>query len=319
MTHPAEVRRICLMASADGDGLDNAAEAGLRARCKEVLGRVLQSAGADKVGTWRQDRGGRHLVLLPVGTSVRGAIPLLIQSLLEQLGQDRPGVGAPALSPKVSLAQGTVTQARGGYAGKAIVTASRLLDCPDLRAALSSTPDALFALIVSDDLYAEAFARTGGNASADGFRRVSIDAPDNLWQGVGWIRAWSPVSQGVQPEKKGRGKGILEGVLPALAGGLNDVATIAQSSASLSGAGGADAHAATADTAHLTATHAAGAEHAYGAEQAYAVQDHYIIQEGPGYLQETVVHSGYEGGTGYEGGAGFDSSDYHSSSGDHSG
>ena len=79
----------------------------------------------------------------------------------------------------------------------------------------------------------------------------------------------------------------------------------------------AGAHAATADTAHLTAAHASAAEHFYGAEHTYA--SHYSIQEGPGYLEETVVHTGSEGGTGYESGTGYDSADYHSSSGDHSG
>jgi hypothetical protein len=313
MTHPGGVRRICLIAAAGGDPAD----AGSLTRCKDVLDRVLRSAGADGVGTWRQDRGGRQVVLLPIGTAVRSAVPLLIQGLREQLGQDRPGTGASAPRPAFSLAQGTVTQARGGYAGQAIVTASRLLDSADLRAALSGTPDALFALIVSDDLYAEAVAQGSGTVSAEGFRRVTIDAPDNLWQGVGWIRAWGPASPAAQSEKKEGDKKFPGGLLSGFAGALNDVASIAQSGDSLSGSAGADAHAATADTAHLTAAHASAAEHAYGAEQTYA--DHYIVHQGPGYLEETVVHSGYEGGTGYEDGAGYDSADYHSSSGDHSG
>jgi len=255
-------------------------------------------------------------VLLPVGTAARSAVPLLIQGLLEQFGQDPPSAGVPALQPVFSLAQGAATQARGGYAGQAIVTASRLLDSADLHTALSGTPNALFAMIVSDDLYAEAVAQGGGTGATDGFRRIIVDAPDSLWQGVGWVRAWSPASPGEQQEKKERGKKLPEGILSAFAGALNDVATIAQSSDSLGSSGEAGAQAATADTAHLTAAHASGAEHAYGAEQGYA--DHYIVQEGPGYLEETVVHTGYEGSTGYEGDAGYNSADYHSSSGDHS-
>jgi len=309
MTQPVQVRRICLMAEANGDHQDEATQAGLRTRCKDVLDRVLRSADADRVGTWQQDRGARRLALLPVGAPARSAVPLLIGALLEQLGQDRPGTGSPALRLRVSLAHGTVTQARGGYAGQAIVAASRLLDSADLRTALDGTPDALFAVIVSDDLYADAFARSDGTALAEGFRRVTVDTPDNLWQGVGWVRAWTAHSAAALPAEKGRGKSTLDGVLTAFAGGLNDVASIAQASASVGGAGGADAHAAAAhaaDSAHLTAAQG------YGAEHAYAAQDHYLIQEGPGYLAETVYHSGYEGGTGY------DSTDYHSS-GDHSG
>lgn len=306
MTHSVEVRRICLIAAANGDP----AAAGPSIRCRNVLDRALRSVGVDGVGTWRQDRGSRYLVLLPVGTPARSTVPLLIHVLLEQFSQDRPGAGAVTLS----LALGTVTQTRGGYAGQAIVTASRLLDSTDLHTALSDVPDALFAMIVSNDLYAEAIAQGGGTGPAEGFRRVTVDAPDNLWQGVGWLRAWGPASPRAQPGKKGAGKKSGGGLLPGLAGALNDVATIAQSSGSASGSA---AHSATAETADLTAAHAAAAEHSYGAEQTYA--SHYLIQEGPGYLEETVMGSGSEGSAGYESGAGYDSADYHSSSEDHSG
>ena len=204
MTHPAAVRRICLIAAVGSDVGGNAAEAGLLARCKGVLDRVLRSAGAGGVGTWRQDRGGRHLVLLPVGIQARTAVPLLIEGLVEQLGLDRAEAGAGAVRPRISLAEGTVTQARGGYAGQAIVTASRLLDSDDLRGALTGTPDALLAMIVSADLYAEAVAPAVGEGLAEGFRRVSVDAPDNLWQGVGWVRVWRPAAAGARGSRRRR-------------------------------------------------------------------------------------------------------------------
>lgn len=118
MTHPAAVRRICLIAAVSSDVGGNAAEAGLLARCKGVLDRVLRSAGAGGVGTWRQDRGGRHLVLLPVGIQARTAVPLLIEGLVEQLGLDRAEAG-PARSARGSRSRrapsrrpGAATQAR---------------------------------------------------------------------------------------------------------------------------------------------------------------------------------------------------------------
>ena len=184
-------------------------------RLASLLDRALRSVDADPRATWRQPRAGAELAVLPVGLDVSAAVPLLIRGLLASMERDRN----PGMRIQVAFARDTVTQARSGYVGKGVLTASRLLDSPAPGGALAADSAALLVTFLADDLYRDVVARAGEALPVGGFRWVSVDLPDHGWHGAGWLSAWRPGS--LVPPPKRLGKMVRDSFLPAL-GGLAD-------------------------------------------------------------------------------------------------
>ena len=322
-------RRVCLLADIDGYGEQQpVAQSGLALRLKGVIGAALKSASVDSAETWRQDRVSRQLALLPVAADAATVVPLLARGLVTELDKDRAADG-PRLRVRVAITRDAVTQVKGSYVGRAVVTAIRLLDSSAVRAELSGDPAALLALIMSDGVYQELLARGGGDFPLDGFRQVSLDVPEQGWQGRGWVRSCAPGS--LKPPPRRIGKMIRDNILPVLASGADGVVTFADAMTGMSGATGGDELATAADdlmAGHAGADHMGAGDHIGAADHisadhgSYAVSDHtaaetaYVVDmthtyayDVNGYIHEYGTHSTYEA-------AGYDAHGY-DSSGDH--
>jgi len=186
------VRRLCLMAQIERYRQnDRHTQADLLRRLNDVLDRVLEAAGVAPGRASRQDHGdGRQLIVLPAGLNEANVVPPLVRGLLARLDHDGKHSRLGPLRLRVSITHDAVTLAGHRYAGRAVVTAARLLDSPAGPEALQAQPAALFALIVPDDLYQDLFSRDPGTWAAGGFHRVTVDLPDQNWHGQAWASAW---------------------------------------------------------------------------------------------------------------------------------
>lgn len=209
------------------DGYQNygpAEQAELTARLSGTLDRALRSAGVEPGMVWRQPRAGGEIVLLPVAVDAPAATPLLMRGLLAALQRDQGRSPGVALRIRAACARDTVTQARSGYVGRAVVTVARLLDSPAAGAALAADRAALLAVIIADDLYRDVIARAEPGVPADWFRWVSVELPDQGWHGSGWVCAWRPGTLEAPP--RAIGKAIRKSLLPAAGALLNEGVSI---------------------------------------------------------------------------------------------
>jgi len=218
-------RRLCVLANIDGYlNHGQADRADLAARLSDALNRTLGSAGVDPNGTWRQPRPGGEIALLPVGVDAPAVAPLLMRGLLAALQRDQGRSPRVALRLRAACARDTVTQARSGYVGRAVLTVSRLLDSPAPGAALAADRAALLAVIVADDLYRDMIARADPSVPAGGFRWVSVEVPDQGWQGSGWVCAWQPGT--LRPPPRSVAGAIRRSMLPVVGGVLSEGASV---------------------------------------------------------------------------------------------
>ena len=320
----SETRRVCLLADIDGYGDQQpVAQSGLTLRLKGVISAALKSAGVDSSETWRQDRVYRQLALLPVAADAATVIPLLARGLVAELDKDRAAADGPPLRVRAAITRDAVTQVKGSYVGRAVVTATRLLDSPAVRAELSGDPAALLALIVSDGAYEDVLARGDDDFPLDGFRRVSVYVPEQGWQGTGWVRACAPGS--LKPPPGRIGKVIRDNIFPVLAAGTDDVVTLVDAMTGTTGGTGGDELMTAADhlmAGHESTDHLGATDHVSADHGSYAVSDHtaaetaYVVDvthtyayDNNGYIQEYGTHSVYDGAT-------YDAHGY-DSSGDH--
>jgi hypothetical protein len=210
-----KTRRVCLLADIDGyEEQQPVAQSGLTLRMKGVIGATLKSAGVDSTEAWRQDRGSRQLALLPVAADAAIVVPLLARGLLAELEKDRAIAAGPPLRVRVAVTRDAVTQVRASYVGRAIVSATRLLDSPALRAEFSGDPAAPLALILSDGVHQAVLAR-GADFPLDRFHQVSVGRAEQGWQVTGWVRACPPGS--LKPPPRRIGKMIIDNIPPTVA------------------------------------------------------------------------------------------------------
>lgn len=292
-------RRVCLMTQIERyRQSDRRTQADLLRRLSDVLDRVLETAGVAPSRASRQDHGdGRQLIVLPTGLSEATVIPALVRGLLARLDHDGKHSRLDRLRLQLSIAHDAVTLAGRRYAGRAVVTTARLLDSPAGFGELQAQPAALFALIVSDDLYQGLFGRDPGAWAAGGFHRVTVDLPDQNWHGEAWVSAWEPGALRPPPnptlKRVGQAGRSLAGALPqALAnlGGPESGSDLEQMEHS-------------GETDHSgQEQHQAAPTHESMSEVAeYAVEDHnaYIVEE-PGYTYGAEYTNDADYLTGYE-------------------
>jgi hypothetical protein len=304
MAEPEDTRRVCLLADIDGYAeLAPVAQSSLTVRLKGVIGAALKSAGIESGEAWRQDRLFRQLALLPVAADAATVVPLIARALVAELGRDPAAADAPPLRVRAAMTRDVVTRVKGAYAGRAVVTATRLVESQAVRAELSADPAALLALILSDGAYQDVLARGGGDFPLDSFRQVSVDVPDRGWQGTGWLRACAPGS--LKPPPRRFGSMLRSNLLPLLGGGADDVVTFLDGMAGTTGENGAEEAGTAAE--HLAADHS-GADHTGAGHDSYEVADlsaadaHYYIDEthtysydDNGYVSEYGTSSVYDG------------------------
>ncbi|SDS90914.1 hypothetical protein SAMN05216371_0869 [Streptomyces sp. TLI_053] len=157
-------------------------------RLDRALDHACGRAGVDRARCEAQDRGDGQLLLLPPDVDEAKALPGLVLGLRDALHtlNRAPGT-AGRLRVRAALAQGGVQRAALGYVARAVETACRLLDCEHARSALKDTPDTDLALVVTDDLFADAFAAGAGGLPVDDFTSVTVAVPAKRFKTKAWL------------------------------------------------------------------------------------------------------------------------------------
>jgi hypothetical protein len=102
----------------------------------------------------RQDRGDGRLYVLPSRADEALMIPRLIMGLRHGLYLANQGNrGAGRLRIRVAMARGQVALGPTGFLGQPPITACRLVDAPEAKAALATREDADLVVVVTDEMY----------------------------------------------------------------------------------------------------------------------------------------------------------------------
>jgi hypothetical protein len=181
-------RYLCLSVDAQGYGrIPDRGQAVIQDALLEVLAAAAAAAGVDRGGWHRQGKGDEELALVPSGGPdadarvVDGFASELAAALL------RRNCAVPAghaLRLRLAIDGGLAAEASNGFAGRPVVTVSRLVGCRPLRQALAAAPDAGLAVILSRQVYSELVLGGHTRARPGDFRRVAVhdkELDDDAW------------------------------------------------------------------------------------------------------------------------------------------
>ncbi|WP_051742730.1 hypothetical protein [Kitasatospora sp. MBT66] len=183
------VRRVVLVVDIEAySGRPYWVQQAVQERLDRALDHACGRAGVDRGRCEAQDRGDGQLLLLPPDVDEAKALPGLVLGLRDALHtlNRAPGT-AGRLRIRAALAQGGVQRAALGYVARAVETACRLLDCEHARSALKDTPDTDLALVVADDLFADAFAAGAGGLPVDAFTSITVAVPAKRFKTKAWL------------------------------------------------------------------------------------------------------------------------------------
>ncbi|MFB8236951.1 hypothetical protein ACFC58_10420 [Kitasatospora purpeofusca] len=183
------LRRVVLVVDIEAySGRPYWVQQAVQERLDRALDHACGRAGVDRSRCEAQDRGDGQLLLLPPDVDEAKALPGLVLGLRDALHtlNRAPGT-AGRLRIRAALAQGGVQRAALGYVARAVETACRLLDCEHARSALKDTPDTDLALVVTDDLFADAFTAGAGGLPVDEFTSITVAVPAKRFKTKAWL------------------------------------------------------------------------------------------------------------------------------------
>ena len=163
-------------------------------RIATIFEKVLRSLGLEVADTDRQEAGDGMMVALPAGAEAHRVLPGLLHGWRALLAEDNAAHPADRIRLRMSVGSGPYPVAALGFAGRSVIEVGRLLDGPELRAAVAARPDADVVVLVSDRLYGDV-VREGYPGLAPGqFGRVEVAADTNEGHAWLWTGAESPVT-----------------------------------------------------------------------------------------------------------------------------
>ncbi|GHH81930.1 hypothetical protein GCM10018781_65580 [Kitasatospora indigofera] len=212
---PAAVRRLVVAVDLAGStAQDHLRQIATQRRLADVLEVACAEAGIDRPACLRQPQGDGELLLLPPGIDEGRVVPDLVRELgiaLREVNRDLSD--AARLRLRAALHQGVVHEAAGGFVGRAVVRAFRLLDSAELRAVLREQPRCELALIVSGQLFEDVVEHGYRGLDPQAFRQVRVEVPEKGFAGDGWVHvvlappAVPPAAPPAGPAGAGRGGG----------------------------------------------------------------------------------------------------------------
>jgi hypothetical protein len=188
-TLPA-IRRLCLAVDVESYSRRGRAEQiDVQNRLLWTMTQACRSAGLSPARCDRQDSGDGQILILPSGIDEDAAVSGIILGMLTGLRRvNRPvGLGG-RVRVRISLGQGAIQIGPAGFVAPSVITVCRLLDCDELRDALTANPASDAVLIVTSDLYHDLFAGGSGGLPAHRFQRVLVRKPRKGFSAEGWIQ-----------------------------------------------------------------------------------------------------------------------------------
>ncbi|MFG3707081.1 hypothetical protein ACGF7U_20485 [Micromonospora sp. NPDC047670] len=169
-------------------GRDNVLQYRAQLAFQKIMGEACDELGFDRVNWLIQQGGDGELAILPQGTSERAVVTRLTPTVDRLLREHNRGLSPEArIRLRIGVHEGLVhLDGANGYPGDAVVTVCRLVDSPQLKAALQQFPGAAVALIVSDRIYQD-IVRQYHDLRPEHFRRVAARLPEKSFEAVAWI------------------------------------------------------------------------------------------------------------------------------------
>lgn len=148
---------------------------------------ATQAAGLNRDAWERQPGGDGELAVLPAGEPEISVIDQYVRELGKQLRDYNADLPLEErLRLRVAMAFGTAYPAANGYAGQAVVEASRLLSCRPLKLLLDRRPEVDLALILSQRVFDETVRQGHTSYSVSEFREVQVQEKEYV--SSAWIR-----------------------------------------------------------------------------------------------------------------------------------
>ncbi|MET8092395.1 hypothetical protein [Micromonospora sp. NPDC005220] len=169
-------------------GRDNVLQYRAQRAFQKIMTEACEELGLDRA-TWLLQQGGDgELAILPAGTSERAVVTRLTPIVDRLLREHNRGLAPEArIRLRIGVHEGLVhLDGANGYPGEAVVTVCRLIDSPQLKAALRQFPGAAVALIVSDRIHQDV-VRHYQDLRPEHFRRVSATVPEKDFEAIAWI------------------------------------------------------------------------------------------------------------------------------------
>jgi hypothetical protein len=154
-------------------------------RLIEVLNEAWRAVHLDPL-PWVQDMVDGVLILIPANISLARLLEDFIRELEADLKLHNRFLAAEdRLRLRVSMHSGRVNLEPSGPAGGAIILAYRLLDAPQLRAALDDQPAADLAVIISNEVYQDVVVQSYGNLDKRRFQHIEFHTKTG--EEAGWL------------------------------------------------------------------------------------------------------------------------------------
>ncbi|WP_446220717.1 hypothetical protein [Micromonospora sp. IBHARD004] len=169
-------------------GRDNVLQYRAQLAFQKIMKDACEELGFDRVNWLIQQGGDGELAILPPGTSERAVVTRLAPTVDRLLREHNRGLVPEArIRLRIGVHQGLVhLDGANGYPGDAVVTVCRLVDSPQLKAALRQFPGAAVALIVSDRIYQD-IVRHYHDLRPEHFLCVTAKLPEKIFEAVAWI------------------------------------------------------------------------------------------------------------------------------------
>ncbi|WP_305784134.1 hypothetical protein [Symbioplanes lichenis] len=166
---------------------------------RDIMSQASDELGLDRSNWTIQQAGDGELATLPPGTSERHLISQLPTTLDRLLRQHNHGLEQQAqVRLRVAVHEGLVhLDGANGFPGEAVVTVSRLIDSPQLKAALKRFPSAGVAMIVSDRIYQDV-VRQYRELRPERYQQVTAALPDKGFEQTAWIHVPDEDASGAQ-------------------------------------------------------------------------------------------------------------------------
>ncbi|QLQ40482.1 hypothetical protein [Micromonospora robiginosa] len=169
-------------------GRDNVLQYRAQMAFQKIMKHACEELGFDRVNWLIQQGGDGELAILPPGTSERAVVTRLTPVVDRLLREYNRGLAPEArVRLRIGIHEGLVhLDGANGYPGDAVVTVCRLIDSPQLKAALRRFAGAAVALILSDRIHQD-IVRHYQDLRPEHFQRVAVHLPEKNFEAVAWI------------------------------------------------------------------------------------------------------------------------------------